>query len=447
MKTVTRWLLTLLLVASPMMAVIHTASANTELVPASRLVAPYVTLESGRSTFLFLINNSALDLRGTASAARVGAVHIEFYSKSCTRNNTFDRLSPNDIDQINVTTSNATVINADASKVGFADIDVRSGNAGFNFGEALGATAIQANVLLGQVVVADSSSGFTLSYPMAGSLGTGSGALGTSGSIGATGSQNVIATRDGAGNAVAWAGRYEPFPSHIMVPGFYAEGGSGAGAILASYLTVVSPADGNWYGATGGGVNFGEGPGQELGSGNAGGPPVGATLMSLGINMWDGCENPFSSPQNVHMLADALSSTNVLGGNANRSIWTTACAGAVPGLDELSGLPIGWIDIVNTSCVRGGTNPIPNAGPCAQNTNVVTSARARGIVGVLFETSTVTGSLVGGDVARAWGDSDSIVQNETGCANSAGGTATGGSVASLCNYSLTGANGIAGILP
>lgn len=443
MKTCTRWLLTLVLAAVPMMAVVNSASANSELVPASRLVAPYVTLETGRSTFLFLINTSALDLRGTASATRVGAVHIEFYSKSCTRNNTFDRLSPNDIDQVNVTTSNATSINADASKVGFADIDVRSGNAGVNFGEALGAAGIQANVLLGQVVVADSSSGFTLSYPMAAALGSASssGPLGNSGSIGASGSQGVIVTRDGSGNANAagWAGRYEPFPSHIMVPGFYAEGGSGAGAVLSSFMTVVSPADGNWYGGT---EDIGEAPGQELGSGVAGGPPVGATLMSLGINMWDGCENPFSSPRNAHMVATALSdAAQGLGPNANRSIWTTACAGAVPGLDELSGLPIGWIDIVNTSCVRGGVSAIPNAGPCNQTVNVATSARTRGIAGVLFETSTVTGSLVGGDVARAWGDSDSIVQSQTGCEDSLNAAVT------PCRYNLTDANGVGGMLP
>lgn len=431
MKNFTRWLLTLVLVAIPMMVVVNTASANTELVPASRLVAPYVTLETGRSTFLFLINNSSHDLRGqqSASGASVrGAVHVEFYSKSCNRNNTFVRLSPNDIDQLNVTTSNATVINNDASKVGFADIDVRAGGAGFSFGEVLAAPGIQSNSLIGHVVIADTSSGFTLSYPMAASLGSA-----------ATGSGNTIVTRDGSGNAAAagWTGRYEAYPNHIMVPGFYAEGGSGAGAITASFLTVVSPADGNWYGSV---LDVGEGPGQELQSGQAGGPPVGATLMNLGINMFDGCENAFSSPQNAHMLADALSSANVLGTNANRSIWTTACAGLVPGKDELSGIEIGWIDISNTSCARGGVSSTAN-GACVQTATSASLGRYRGIVGVLWEASLATASLIGGDVARLWGDSDSIVQTETGCQD------TGGGAVTPCPYNLTGANGASGILP
>jgi len=72
MKTFTRWLLVLLLVAVPLMAVIQTASANTELVPASRLVAPYWDVTAGRSTLILLTNVSkSVDL--TANAGLPGS--------------------------------------------------------------------------------------------------------------------------------------------------------------------------------------------------------------------------------------------------------------------------------------------------------------------------------------------------------------------------------------
>jgi hypothetical protein len=243
MKTFTRWLGALLLVATPaiMMVAIDFASANTELVPASRLVAPFVSVTSTRPTFLLITNASSKNLVGNTTATGVdGSIHLEFYNKSCTRTDRFIHLSPNDIDQIDVV---ATDLDG-GQTVGFVDIDVRAD-------DGAASTSIQENALMGTVVITDTAADFALSYPMAASIGSAR-----------LGADFPIVTRDtSSGFALAWTGRYEPFPTTIMVPGFYALGGTGAGAITESLLAIASPADGNWYGGSSG---FGEAPGQQL---------------------------------------------------------------------------------------------------------------------------------------------------------------------------------------
>lgn len=430
MKIYTRWLLVLLLVAAPAIAVVHTASANTELVPASRLVAPLVTLEPGRNTFFLLTNVSALELTGTASTTVTGVVHVEFYSKACSPSSDNVPLSAGDIDQLNVTSTNANSIFADSSKLGFADIDVRSA-------ALITSTGVQANALLGEVVISDTVADFTLSYPMASSLGSAASGVGT-----------AIVTRNGAGAAANWTGRYEPFPTRIFVPGYYAEGGTGGGAIstastppLGTLLAVVSPADGNWYGGTDTAVEVGEAPGQSLTA-----IPVGSVLIQSGILVWDGCEHQQNFPKSGHTIMDSLG--NLFGAFVNRDTanagagWGDACSDPKPTVDADSnsgGVPLGWIDIPNNSCARNdnaNTSGGIATGACTTGALTLTLAKPRGIVGVLMEVATVvgTGVLKGADVARAWGDFSTIT-TQTGCKDSANGTLSG------CSYSL--ATGIA----
>lgn len=415
MKTCTRWLLVLLLLATPMLAAIPFASANTELAPASRLVAPLVTLETGRSTFFLLTNVSSLQLTGTQDTADnnpAGVVHVEFYSKGCSPSSDNVALSEHDIDQLNVTATNASSINADSTKLGFADIDVRTG-------AQLSATSRQANALLGEVVITDTSSDFALSYPMASSLGsstTGAASTGTTGNI---------VTRGTTGLAATWTGRYEPFPSRIYVPGFFAEGGTGAGSISSSLLAVVSPADGGWYG--GGSTGVGEAPGQSLTA-----LPSGAVLISAGINVYDGCEQVQNFPKTGHTIMDSLG--NLFGAFAQRN-WN-ACPGTKPAIDELSGVPVGWVDIPNGSCSRNDNENVTagiGTGACTTAAPSTTTGKARGIVGVLYEVTVVSSSSTkGADVARAWGDFSSISQTQTACTTSDGGTSAG----TKCPYSF-----------
>lgn len=415
MKTFTQWLLALLLVATPMLVAIQFASANTELAPASRLVAPYYDISGSRSTFFLLTNVTTANLNGPLSATSIGAVHVQFYNKGCDRADTTVNLSPGDIDQLNVTPG----IVLFGSTLGFADIDVRANPA------LPDSTSIQANALLGEVVITDTAVDFALSYPMASSLGSAASGFGA-----------PIVTRDTAGLANVWTGRYEPFPTRLFVPGFYAGGGTGAGAIstatspsLGTVLAVVSPADGFWYGGVGG-TGPGEAPGQPLGP-----LPAGSFLIKAGILVWDGCEHPTSKTLQTHAVIGSLE--DLFGTAVNRDLfpWVTAASGTCGATfaqnDELANVPLGWIDFPNVSTARAANhnNPATAGSP--------TFGRVRGIVGVLFENAGINGStLTGGDVARLWGGVDTITM-QTGCLTSDGGTRTGAN----CSYNF--ATGVA----
>lgn len=414
MKTFTRWLLALLLVAAPAIAVVHTASANTELAPASRLVAPYITLETGRNTFLLLANASGLILNNKAGT--IGGVHIEFYNKGCSRNDIVQQLSERDIDQINVSSLNASSIFADSSKLGYADIDVR--NTTLYTGSSQVASSIRANALTGVVLVADSTDDFAFSYPMAASLGSSAGGV----------AGGTIVTRNPAltGAALQWTGRYEPFPSRLFVPVFYAEGADSAGATVTGFLSIVSPADGNWHGGGTGVGALAEAPGESISV------AAGTNPLQLTVIMYDGCERQQSFTPGGHTIMGTLD-TLFLGGAALRSNWTTAncTGGAFPGRDEQgSNEPLGWMDITNGSlqckggaagCGAGGTNPL------------------RGMVGVFFSRS-VGGSPAKkmADNSRLWGDPST----RTGapgiiCAASSEAAAGGGpSAATPCVYNF-----------
>lgn len=393
MKTFTRWLLALLLVAMPMMAAIQTASANSELVPATRLVAPYVTNGTGstvaaapvatsQATFLLLTATAWTGGPGVVGANTL--VHLEFYDKDCTRTDRTVTLSRGDTDQFNVTTAIPM-----ATGHGWVDIDVRGGTG------SLGDTSLQSNLLVGQVLIADSVSDYAFSYPMAASVGSST-----------TGNGGNIVTHNASGNALAWTGRYEPWPTRIILPAYFAE--QTASPAITGFLAVASPADGNWDGD-----NNGEAPGNNL-SGIA----FGASLITAGIQVWDGCEQVISAPKSGHYVSGTLQ--GLFGALLNRTAWTgataVACTGGFPQKDELSGEPVGWIDFPNTSTARSG---ITNA-----------ADRPRGLVGVFFESSVGTGKLA--DASRLWGDRASI-NTQTGCFTSSG----SGTVASQILGSFT----------
>lgn len=403
MKTFTRWLLALLLVAMPMMAAIQTASANSELVPASRLIAPYVTNSTsatapvaGQATFL-LISNVTWSGGPTAAVK----AHLEFYDKTCARTNRTIDLSQGDTDQFNVTSTISM-----ATGHGWADIDVRSGAGG------LADPSVRNNQLVGSVLISDATNDYAFSYPMAAIVG--------SSQTGAAGS--TIVTHNASGNAVTWTGRYEPLPTRIVLPAYFAE--QTASPAITGFLAVAAPADGNWYGqgalgstcstATG----CGEAPGEDLGTSASVG-----NLISAGTQVWDGCEHAISSPQAGHYVSGTLQ--GLFGSLLNRTAWgagslCTSGSGGFPQSDVDSasvsggtGSPVGWIDFPNTATTKRGI-AIPTTTTCTGGT-AVCAARTRGLVGVFFESSVGTGKQ--GDASRLWGDRATI-NSQTGCATS-----------------------------
>jgi hypothetical protein len=435
MKTLTRWLLTLVLAAVPMMAVINTASANTELVPASRLVAPYLAVSASKSTFLLLTNwSAAVNLMGAQTPGAPAAfysVHLEFYNKNCDRTDRSIHLSPTDIDQVNVVSSDI----AGGFTEAFLDLDVRTAVTGAG-SDLPSSSSAQRNVLMGEVVITDTASDYTLSYPMASILGSAAGAA-----------PFTIVTRDAASAlANVWTGRYEPLPTTIEVPGYYAEGGTAlaAGTVTESLLAVASPADGNWYGTSGTCVatGCGEAPGQLLATAPA---PAFQLIKMPSITVYDGCEHFVSRFWNGHYMFGSL--TALFGTLLDRNglpsppgPWSAAncTAGTFPGLDELSGVPVGWIDLPNTSCVRSANFNFAQINACsAGGAATATVAKIRGVAGIFLEAAVVTGGAAttrGADVARLWGDRSTITA-QTGCTDSVGAAVL------ACKYNIENAIG------
>lgn len=413
MRSLFRGIFVTLAAAALVFGVMAPAFANTELVPASRLIAPFFDISSGRDTFYLLTNVSqSLSLNQVAftppftGAVSIGpyGVHLEHYGQSCARIDESTGLTPTDIDQfdllVNSVVRNAIgsgqaigSVTASATQSGVAgrgwsDIDVRFGS-----GTLTSSTSVQANVLLGTVVITDSGGDFALAYPMASVIGTSSQTVSGGTGLGAIG--GAIVTRNAAGTALLWTGRYEPLPSRLFVPAFFAEGidatGANAGQTFTAFLAIAGPPDGNWS-------NFGTGeaPGQSTGAN--------ATNQNLKLNfiIYDGCEKNFSDNKNSHYLNNTY--TALFGANTNRSQWTTAlCGVAFGGRDELSGQAVGWIDITNTaiSCGDGAAtcSSTTATGPGA-NTGI---GQNRGMVGITIENVTATNLKIG-DVTRLWGD-------------------------------------------
>lgn len=376
MRNVTRWLLAGVLTLTPLAGVVGTASANTELVPAARLVAPYWDVRGSVDTFLMIANVSNIDLTGSLG------VHLEFYDKTCARVNETINLSAYDIDQLQLT-SKPLIKGVLASDFGWVDIDVRSQGAGQND------PSVEYNHLVGTVIVVDGAKDFAIAYPMASSIGSSGG---PSAGVGAT-----IVTRDTTttGAALAWTGAFEPYPGRLFVPMFIADGTDAAsGQVFSTSLYVAPVANGNWAGLSVTAVAAsGEAPGQAIGSEALCTDQLVDCALDLAIDLWDGCEESASAPKKAHYFQGTLTGL-FTAQRADRVNWLAAKCdpehnglGGYAGLDEYSGAPTGWIDIRNTKA----------------ETTIGESPNKRGMVGVLVGTVSNTGNQLG-DATRMWGD-------------------------------------------
>jgi hypothetical protein len=399
---------------------VGTAWANTELVPGARLVAPYwdVTGITGgggdRGTLLLITNVSkvanlqrsavSLDQNGVCNlgngAASKCGVHLEFYDKTCENVNVSIDLSKWDIDQLDLN------VDADMSgprglpnKLGWVDIDVRKSEAGTDD------AGVQANVLMGTVVIGDSGSDFAVAYPMASSIGSSNTAQTTFPSIGGD-----IVTRRNGGFADKWTGGYESFPARVFVPMYFAEFNN-YGQTFTSTLAIAGPAQA---------ISGGEAPGQELGEVEVADEAI---LVDVSVAGFDACENPWSDSIEEHYVIgslDELFASNVDAANYK----TTGCTLLSADTDRTATNPFkgGWIDLKNRA--RSANT---NAGIVGAE-----NSYERGLVGVLVQQAT-TATTFRGDATRLWGDcaygnsttsgGTESVQTNRSIANPSGGTA------------------------
>jgi hypothetical protein len=390
MKSFRKVAIAAMLAVGPALAA-GTAWANTELVPGSRLVAPYWDVSGDRSTLFFLVNTSktANLQRNAVSADQNGVcnlgngagtrcgVHLEFYDKNCENVNTSIDLSKHDIDQLdlNVDSDLSGPRNLD-NKQGWVDIDIRKNDA------TTDDTSVQANVLLGTVVISDSGSDFVVAYPMASSIGSSNSA--TNGSSPAASIGGNIVTRAGGGFANLWTGGYESFPARVFVPMYFAEGVN-YGQTFTSTLAIAGPAQA---------ISGGEAPGQELGTVTVADEAI---LVDVAVQIYDACENPQSDSIDEHYvigtLAELLGSTVIAPYNTSGNIGT--CIYPSADVDRKATGPFqgGYIDLQNRA--RSATT---NAGVVSAE-----NSYPRGLVGVLVQQAT-TATTFRGDVTRLWGD-------------------------------------------
>lgn len=415
------------------------ALANTELVPASRLVAPFLDISSGRDTFYMLVNVSqnvnlnkvSYPISGTLNLGPWG-VHLEHYGQSCDRVDESTGLTPGDIDQFDLlvnsvartTTGSGQALGAVTPSVtqsgvagrGWTDIDIRYGT-----GTLTGSTSIQANVLLGTAIISDFGSDFAFAYPMASMIGTSTSDPSGGAALGAIGGK--IVQRNATGTATAWFGRYEPLPHRVFVPIYFADGTeSASGETFSSFLVVAGPPDGNWDRS-----DDGEAPGQSTGKG-AVGPPN----LTLNLIVWDGCEQNTSFNYSSHFLNNTYAA--LFGTTTNRSTWKTAvptsCPASFASRDELSGQALGWIDIINSAKACDNTANGTAGCPVGTGTGAGTgTGQARGMAGINVS-NVVSSSVNLGDVTRLWGDA-----SPWGVAPASGDTATCYNGVA-CRYSL-----------
>ena len=288
MKSFRKVVIATMLVVAPVLAA-GAAWANTELVPGSRLVAPYWDISGDRSTLLLIANVSRRAnlvkgadlgllsgncnlLSPNASTGVPGtncAVHLEFYDKTCVNVDLTIDLTKQDIDQLDLLTdTDLGGVRGLPSRLGWVDIDVRRAISGSGHSN----TSVQANVLVGTVVITDSGSDFAVAYPMAASQGSSNAGVG-----------GDIVSRSGLGVANVWNGGFESFPARVYVPMFFAEG-SNNGATFTSTLAIAGPAQS---------ISGGEAPGQTLEDDPiTGNTNEGILVRAPGnVDIMDACEN------------------------------------------------------------------------------------------------------------------------------------------------------------
>lgn len=383
MKSFRKVAIAAMLAVVPALAV-GTAWANTELVPGSRLVAPYwdVTGIAGgggdRATLLLITNVSKnANLQRTAVSADQNGmcnlgnganskcgVHLEFYDKTCEAVDQAIDLSKWDIDQIDLNVdSDMSSPRGLTNKLGWLDIDIRRGEAGQDD------ASVQANVLMGTVIIGDSGADFAVAYPMASSIGSSNAGIGGN-----------IVTRAGGGLANVWTGGYESFPARVFVPMYFAEGLNYTQTITST-LAIAGPAQA---------ISGGEAPGQELGEVEFADQAI---LVDVSVAGFDACENPWSDNLEDHYIIGTLGElfpSSVLAGDYK----TTGCTLLSADTDRTGTSPFkgGWIDLKNRARGENTSGGVVGA-----------DNYPRGLVGVLLQQAT-SASTFRSDATRLWGD-------------------------------------------
>ena len=388
MKSFRKVVIATMLAVGPVLAA-GAAWANTELVPGSRLVAPYWDISGDRSTLMLIANVSRranlvknadlgllsgnCNLLSPAAATGVAgtncAVHLEFYDKTCVNVDLTIDLTKQDIDQLDLLTdSDLGGVRGLPSRLGWTDIDVRRAISGSGHSN----TSVQANVLVGTVIISDSGSDFAVAYPMASSQGSANSGVGKD-----------IVSRSGLGVANVWTGGYESFPARVYVPMFFAEG-SNNGATFTSTLAIAGPAQA---------IAGGEAPGQTLEDDPTTANNEGILIRAPGnVDIMDACENAQSDTLTAHYVfgtLDELFTQQVTAPYGGGTVSTCT-------------YPAGDVDRKATGFFQGGYIDIPNtvlshtcsAGNCTLNNNI-----ERGLVGVLVQSTATRG-----DATRLWGD-------------------------------------------
>lgn len=339
-----------------------------------------------------------MDLKALTRVGHSSSIlSFEFYGQSCNRLDLNVSLTPGDIDVLDLRLTpvvmGSSVPGGNLGPVtpsqtqsglggrGWVDIDVRFGPPG---GSTFAAPGVQANVLMGTVLITDSASDTAIEYPMAPGIG-----------ISDHGLLGRIVRRNAAGQATEWSGRYEPFPPRVFVPAFFAEGTDlirpKKGTTYTAFLALAAPADGNWDGS-----GNGEAPGQQLGAPG----PAGEPLINFSALIWDGCERNASFNLQSHYVNNSLSL--LFGSVVDRTFWTTKNCGVIfPGRDELSGQAVGWLDLFNIALACDSTTRGAGATNCPAYTFADTATHGpgtnppspgvgtgqrRGLVGVLIQT-------------------------------------------------------------
>ena len=382
MRRIWKSLLVLVAAALAVVGMQTPASANTELVPGSRLIFPYTDISSGRETFLLITN---------AGTSNVSA-HLEFYAQDCSKTDVPRTLSEKDLDVVIVsqevglpffTVGTGTAQQAIAG-IGWVDLDVRNNCTN----SLVGCRGIQYNGLMGDAVVIDVVKDFAFAYPAASSQG----------SAGSGGTFGTIVVRD-VELAARWEGSYETYPSTILIPGYFAEDECLPTDTLSAFISVVGPADA-WRK---------EAPGSRWAANNA--------LVFLDGSVYDGDENARSVTATAHQVNGRLCSVFRGQTPARGSFFLTsnfAQWGRFPSTDFLSDQAVSWLELSNVIEVPNGTadhdvplGVIGNSHFTGGN-GFDDSRRYRGVVGVLWEIQAddfVSGVTVKtADAIRAWAD-------------------------------------------
>jgi hypothetical protein len=422
MKNVARYLMLVLLATAVVTWTVAPASANTELVPGSRLVYPYIDISTARETFLCVTN----------AGSHFVPLHVEFYAQNCTKTDQRFDLTAKDLACIQVSSRLSqgsfpavagSAVQQNVAGIGWVDMDVRSPVNCPTASNLAGCPSVEYNGLMGMAIILDVAQDWALAYPAAASQGSAEGGFSDTTQI-IDGNSVVlpdasIVSRTNQGFPTVWHGAYETYPFAHMIPAFFAEDPctTPAPVGLSAFIAMVGPGDG-WRK---------EGPGAELGTG--------VLVSLLQSTPYDGAEHSASISASAHHINGRLCSV------FQDAIRTRDEYHDPPGYGSFDIIPagvfesknaVGWLEMTNSSL----TQSTPTNGPAAIANNAFTSAngfdtsqRARGMVGIIFEIQQGDFLSLGGasgfvktaDVVRSW--ADPATQIDWGCFNTAG---TGG---------------------